>query len=249
MRISIRAGLVVLSAAFTSGGWAHADHATAAAKADFPVRETSHADGILAVDEAWFWDGGTLDGRVPDGALCDLTAPCPVFAVEVADGGRRLRVGIDTPERLDTFVVEVFDPQGALAGSDSNANQFNSEVLVDAPALLEPPADERSFARHFRTAAAGQGVVTFANLGGDAILVAPCPEGPPQAYSHLARFVREGSPDQQDGFRTAVGEALEQSVTAAPLWLSTSGLGVAWLHMRLDSQPKYYTYRPYRERT
>ncbi len=134
MRISIRAGLVVLSAAFASSGWAHADHATASAKADFPVRETSHADGILAVDEAWFWDGGTLDGRVPDGALCDLTAPCPVFAVEVADGGRRLRVGIDTPERLDTFVVEVFDPQGVLAGADSNANKFNSAVLVDAPA-------------------------------------------------------------------------------------------------------------------
>ena len=29
-------------------------------------------------------------------------------------------------------------------------------------------------------------------------------------------------------------------------WLSTSGLGVYWLHVRLDSYPKYYTYRPYK---
>ncbi len=134
MRIAIRLCVAVISAAFASDGWGHANHEAVAAKADFPVRETAHADGILNLDEAWFWDGGTLDGRVPDGDLCDFSAPCPVFAIEVADGGRRLRVGIDTPERLDTFVVEVFDPQGALAGSDSNANQFNSEVLIDAPA-------------------------------------------------------------------------------------------------------------------
>jgi len=29
-------------------------------------------------------------------------------------------------------------------------------------------------------------------------------------------------------------------------WLSTSGLGVGWLHVRLDSRPKYYTYEPYK---
>mmetsp|Transcript_9405 Transcript_9405/g.21189 ORF Transcript_9405/g.21189 Transcript_9405/m.21189 type:complete len:541 (+) Transcript_9405:444-2066(+) len=29
---------------------------------------------------------------------------------------------------------------------------------------------------------------------------------------------------------------------ADPVWLSTSGMGVPWLHVRLDSSPKYYTY-------
>ena len=31
-----------------------------------------------------------------------------------------------------------------------------------------------------------------------------------------------------------------------PLWLSTNGLGVAWLHARIDARPKYYSHRPYR---
>ncbi|KAL7575598.1 hypothetical protein ACA910_020166 [Epithemia clementina (nom. ined.)] len=30
-----------------------------------------------------------------------------------------------------------------------------------------------------------------------------------------------------------------------PVWLSTSGMGIAWLHMRLDQVPKYYTYTPF----
>jgi hypothetical protein len=33
----------------------------------------------------------------------------------------------------------------------------------------------------------------------------------------------------------------------APLWISTSGLGVYWLHVRLDARPKYYTYAPFRQ--
>ena len=31
-----------------------------------------------------------------------------------------------------------------------------------------------------------------------------------------------------------------------PIWFSTSGSGVAWLHFRLDSRPKYYTYKPFK---
>ena len=30
-----------------------------------------------------------------------------------------------------------------------------------------------------------------------------------------------------------------------PVWLSTAGLGVGWLHVRLDDRPKYYRHAPY----
>jgi hypothetical protein len=46
--------------------------------------------------------------------------------------------------------------------------------------------------------------------------------------------------------RRATGAAVAARLSARPLWLSTSGLGVAWLHVRLDSRPKYYSYAPYR---
>lgn len=107
-------------------------HVTTTAKLA-AVRETAHADGVLERDEAWFWDGETLDGQVPSAALCDTIERCPVYTLTLAEGGVRLRVGIDTPERTDTFVVDVIDPDGNVAGSDSTSNQFNSEVLVEQP--------------------------------------------------------------------------------------------------------------------
>ncbi len=42
-----------------------------------------------------------------------------------------------------------------------------------------------------------------------------------------------------------VGETMQERVSASPLWLSTAGMGVSWLHLRLDSRPKYYRHRAY----
>ncbi len=32
----------------------------------------------------------------------------------------------------------------------------------------------------------------------------------------------------------------------APMWLSTAGAGVPWLHVRLEDRPKYYGHAAYR---
>ena len=99
-------------------------------------------------------------------------------------------------------------------------------------------------------ATAGAEVAGFWNLGGDAFLVAPCPRAPPgaypHAYAHLAAFARTAPADQQQAFWRAVGAAVAENLAERPLWVSTNGLGVAWLHVRLDEWPKYYTYEPYR---
>lgn len=88
----------------------------------------------LGLDESTFWDGGTIaSGRVGNAALCDRLGPCPSWKIVIAPGGRRLRVGLDTPERSDTFALDLIDPHGAVAASDSNSNQFNSEALVTDP--------------------------------------------------------------------------------------------------------------------
>ena len=39
---------------------------------------------------------------------------------------------------------------------------------------------------------------------------------------------------------------MEDRVNEIPVWLSTAGGGVAWLHVRLDDRPKYYSYAPYK---
>lgn len=121
-------------------------------------------------------------------------------------------------------------------------------VLLDAPGLDRTP-DVDAFADQFQSAGAGQPVVTFQNLGGDAVLVVPCQAQTNEtAYVHLASFVRGAPPEQVHELWRAVGAAMEARLGAAsPVWLSTAGMGVAWLHVRLDSRPKYYGFAPYRD--
>jgi hypothetical protein len=117
-------------------------------------------------------------------------------------------------------------------------------VVLDSPGLAPVPEPE-AFAEHF--ARAKSDVVTFANLRGDARLVVPCPRAADRAYKHVGAFVREAPPAQSDELWRQVGLAMFERLGDAPVWLSTAGAGVSWLHVRLDSTPKYYGYAPYRE--
>ncbi len=118
-------------------------------------------------------------------------------------------------------------------------------VLVDSQQLAGIRPDERAFANQFASAQAGASVIEFSNLGGDATLVVPCPREPLSAYSQISTFARLAPDDQQHQLWTLVGATLERQLGAQPVWLSTSGLGVYWVHIRLDSAPKYYTHEPY----
>ena len=117
-------------------------------------------------------------------------------------------------------------------------------VLLDSPRLARAP-DLRPFAQHFR-GSGNRGVVVFPNIGRDAVMVVPSPIAPESCYAHLAAFVR-GAPEwQRHALWRAVGEAMVARVGSKPVWLSTAGAGVSWLHMRLDDWPKYYGHAPYR---
>src|SRR3954471_5489197 len=93
--------------------------------------------GAVTLDPgaARFWIGGVIDsGDVPASALCDVVAACPTWTVQLPQGGARLRVGIDTPHRTDSFALEVLDPSGAVASSAALSNQFDTEAFVKDPA-------------------------------------------------------------------------------------------------------------------
>ncbi len=119
-------------------------------------------------------------------------------------------------------------------------------ILADSPTLAGVEADPGPFARALRCRAGPQTVAAFSNLGGDAYLVAPGALAAPEHYAHLAAFVRGAPPHQRQALWSTVGRSVAERVGSAPLWVSTSGLGVYWLHIRLDTTPKYYTYEPYR---
>lgn len=117
-------------------------------------------------------------------------------------------------------------------------------VFVDNPALAATGADPGPFEAHFRKAPDAD-TVTFDNLGGDARLVAPRPIADPAVYSHLAVFAREAPDNQARALWRTVAAASAERLDDPPFWLSTAGLGVYWLHVRLDDRPKYYRHRPY----
>jgi hypothetical protein len=130
--------------------------------------------------------------------------------------------------------------------TSATTNQIFEFVLVDSPQLAGVRPDEQAFANHFASAQPGASVIEFSNLGGDAHLVVPCPDEPVSAYSQISTFARGAPVDQQHQLWALVGAVLERQLDEQPVWLSTSGLGIYWLHIRLDSNPKYYTHDPYR---
>jgi hypothetical protein len=97
-------------------------------------------------------------------------------------------------------------------------------VLLDSPGLASEP-DAEAFAEHFAIASADSGVVSFPNLGGDALLIVPCPRGPVTACGHLAAFIREAPEPQKHSLWELVGSVMEQRLGRSPVWLSRRAQG------------------------
>lgn len=118
------------------------------------------------------------------------------------------------------------------------------EFVVTASPNLSSSADPKAFSSHFR--GASDSVLVLPNLGRDALLVVPTRHSPSASYAHLGAFLRTAPEDQQHCLWQQVCRAVRRRLGAKPIWLSTAGLGVRWLHVRVDSQPKYYRHAAYR---
>ena len=166
-----------------------------------------------------------------------------------------------------------FETRG-VTFDEAKRRQF-SFVLINSPALHmfgKHGSDSKTFSEYFnRPGGESDEGVVFDNLGRDARMIAPRPPLRKDTWSsssssssslpidylspycHLAKFVREAPTKQVDEvFAMVAREYLHRlkrlsptNKKQQPVWLSTSGLGVAWLHFRLDSSPKYYQYKPF----
>lgn len=138
------------------------------------------------------------------------------------------------------FVAYMWETPSVSCSSVQRPFEF---VLVDAPEL-DRAAEPDDFQDYFSPE--GQGIVSFENLGGDALMIVPSPRAADATYVHLAKFIREGPAEQVHTLWQAVGREMALRISDRALWLSTSGADVAWLHVRVDSRPKYYAYAPYK---
>lgn len=124
------------------------------------------------------------------------------------------------------------------------SNDFEC-VIIDGP-RLDRSASQRAFAEYFASAW-DDDIAVFKNLSGDATLVVPCPAVPDTAYCHLSAFVREAPPIQQHAMWRRLADVVLERISDVPMWINTAGAGVPWLHLRLDSRPKYYHHAPYKQ--
>ena len=65
-----------------------------------------------------------------------------------------------------------------------------------------------------------------------------------KSFTSLGPFVRQAAktnPDQADLLFKKFGEEALKIMKKQPrTFLSTAGMGISWLHLRLDNRPKYY---------
>jgi len=128
----------------------------------------------------------------------------------------------------------------------STSKQMYEFVLVNSLQLARVSADSGPFQEKFKTASSSQSVIAFENLRRDAELIVPRPANPQSDYAHFASFLRNAPEGQVHELFVMLASSLSKRINNKPTWVSTSGLGVYWLHIRLDTIPKYYSYEAYR---
>lgn len=177
-----------------------------------------------------------------------LDAPCTWASAlkQLQHGG----AGAEISEELATVPFsDYYWECRPVSWSRIDEQQFEFVVLDASGSLNGSPASSTSFAEHLKATSAS--VVSFPNLGKDAVLVVPDQVSGvnSDAYGHLATFIRQAPEDQKENFWRLVSEVMVSSLKASapsPVWLSTAGNGVPWVHVRADSWPKYIKHEAFR---
>lgn len=123
-------------------------------------------------------------------------------------------------------------------------------TYLAAFAATGDPSDFREHLQQCSSSDTSEIACSFENLCGDAMLIAPTPQRQTDysMYGHLHNFMKGAEDVELVSFWRKVAETYQQRLASeapTPVWLSTCGTGVAWLHVRLDTRPKYYEYEEF----
>ena len=131
-----------------------------------------------------------------------------------------------------------------------NSTSWMSEYevsIVESKRLNVVKPNPHPFSQYFK---GDDVIVTFKNRGGNALLVVPEPDNMSISdFSTISRFIKNADSDLSIKFFKAVFREWHQNFKNDTnySYLSTHGLGVHWLHVRIDKKPKYYHTIDYRD--
>merc|ERR1712232_1075927 len=125
-------------------------------------------------------------------------------------------------------------------------------VVHNYPGLARAEADPSDFSEHIGDLHGQEVARHFPNSKGDCTLVSPARAvDNREVYGHIGAFLRHAPEAQREAQWRQLGEAIHTRLSSSPpsesVWVSTAGGAVPWLHMRVDSAPKYYRFRAYRD--
>lgn len=180
-----------------------------------------------------------------------------IYTVRIQSGNRDLNIG----DVLSLLFENVdFRAWFSKTIASSSYEAFYWEVVPINKSLMEKPfefaqtkasalvgvqGDPKPFSNQFAADKKSE-VIAFPNLGGDATLIVPRQLADTASYGHLAAFLRTAPENQVDSFWKLVAGTIRTAISDRVIWLGTAGLGVSWLHLRLDSHPKYYRHVAYK---
>lgn len=118
-------------------------------------------------------------------------------------------------------------------------------ILQRSKPLEYLPSNENAFKDYLFEKAQ---VVDVMNLGKNARLVVPTKKTNKAIYNHLGKFIRLAEKEQITEVFKRVGKKIFEEIEQQKVvWLNTAGLGVIWLHIRMDTRPKYYKTKKYKD--
>jgi len=124
---------------------------------------------------------------------------------------------------------------------DSNLSNEYKEKYIESNRLEKISQDYDSFKEHF-IKPKNKYVTSFTNLSGNSVLVVPVPSKKSKRnYTTLKDFIDNAPKVQQKEFWIHVAECIiEMLKIVDTIYINTHGLGVYYLHVRLDTKPKHY---------
>jgi len=91
----------------------------------------------------------------------------------------------------------------------------------------------------------GRGAISFDSPSKTRLII-PENTGGNARFANIAEFNRHANKAQQASLWKLVAVEYGRALSSVrPIWLSTSGLEVPWLHVRVSKTPRYYKHRPY----
>jgi hypothetical protein len=124
---------------------------------------------------------------------------------------------------------------------DSNMSNEYKEKYIESNKLELINQNYDSFDEYF-IKPKNKYVTSFTNLSGNSVLIVPVPtKKSKHNYTTLKDFIDNAPKVQQKAFWNHVAECIiEMLKVVDKIYVNTHGLGVYYLHVRLDTKPKNY---------